>query len=319
MKRTLLVSLVGLTLVAGFFAWTFKGRSSVSVSAGLNDSELSCIRPASVDCVTAPSTTDSLAVSSQLPTAEPLKAAYLPPEVSCFELRKLVDRRCSTEERVYGSTTGAILDVKDERDLKALVQVLSDPEEDETVRHEIANVLFRSEFAGLEAALFRIVENPTEKSLFRGWAVQHLGKVLASGRSADASTALIERIRPLLTDRHIEVRREAWLALVSHGDAKALDQVVPWLKAEGPKADPMRDLAIRCAKEKDMRDQIPTIRRYIRSTNESVRISAIWLLGKWGDEESRLAFEEAASSPRPRLQSAGKLALANLNASAGKK
>ena len=211
MKRTLLVSLVGLTLVAGFFAWTFKGRSSVSVSAGLNDSELSCIRPASVDCVTAPSTTDSLAVSSQLPTAEPLKAAYLPPEVSCFELRKLVDRRCSTEERVYGSTTGAILDVKDERDLKALVQVLSDPEEDETVRHEIANVLFRSEFAGLEAALFRIVENPTEKSLIRGWAVQHLGKVLASGRSADASTALIERIRPLLTDRHIEVRREAWL------------------------------------------------------------------------------------------------------------
>ena len=66
------------------------------------------------------------------------------------------------------------------------------------------------------------------------------------------------------------------------------------------------------------RETIPAIRVYLRFTNESVRISAIWVLGKCADEESRPVFDEAASSPRPRIQSAGKLALANLNASAGK-
>ena len=286
----------------------------MSVSAGLNDSELSCIRPASVDCVTAPSTTDSLAVSSQLPTAEPLKAAYLPPEVSCFELRKLVDRRCSTEERVYGSTTGAILDVKDERDLKALVQVFSDSEEDDTVRHEIANVLFQSEFAGLDACLIKILENPAEKSLFRAWAVQHLGKVLASSQPGEAATALTERIRVLLTDRHIEVRRQALQALVKRGDAKTLEQVVTWLKTEGPEGDAMRDLAIHCAQENDLRAQIPTIRLYSRSTNDIIRIAALVALSQWGDEESRPAIEEAATSPVVRLQHCGQAALKRLDA-----
>jgi len=165
MKRGLFVALVGLALLVGLFALTFKGRRTAPVAVEQNAPE-----PA----------TNQVPVTGPHEHSEPVtqKAAYVPPEVSTPELRKLVDRRCSTEERVHGSTTGAILDVKDEQDLKALVQVFSDPEEDDTVRHEIANVLFQSEFAGLEAELFRILENPAEKSLFRGWAVQHLGKLL---------------------------------------------------------------------------------------------------------------------------------------------
>jgi hypothetical protein len=100
-------------------------------------------------------------------------------------------------------------------------------------------------------------------------------------------------------------------------DPAVLTKVRDMISDPAPEADAMRDMAMRCAQEKNWRETVPAIRAYLRSTNESVRISAIWVLGKFGDEESRPVFVEAASSPRPRIQSAGKLALANLNASAG--
>jgi HEAT repeat protein len=203
--------------------------------------------------------------------------------------------------------------VKDERDLKALVQVLSDPEEDETVRHEIANVLVRSEYVGLQDALFRVLENPAEKSLFRGWAVQHLGKLLLDDKFPCDRQTLPARLRALLTDRHIEVRREALMALVKHNDPKAIEEVVKWLQAEGPEADRMRDLAIRCAHEKNMREHIPAIRGYARSTNDIIRIAAIVALSEWGDETSRPAFEDAAQSSTVRLRRCGQAALKRLD------
>ena len=150
MKRSSFVALVGLALLVGLFALTFKGRRTAPVAVGTN--------------APSPATNQVPVTGPQMrsPTGTQ-KVSYVPPEVSTPELRKLVDRRCSTEERVHGSTTGAILDVKDERDLKALVQVLSDPEEDETVRHEIANVLFQSEFAGLEAVSYTHLTLPTKR------------------------------------------------------------------------------------------------------------------------------------------------------------
>ena len=76
----------------------------------------------------------------------------------------------------------------------------------------------------------------------------------------------------------------------------------------------MRDLAIHCAQENDLRDQIPTIRLYSRSTNDIIRIAALVALSQWGDEESRPAIEEAATSPVVRLQHCGQAALKRLDA-----
>ena len=128
---------------------------------------------------------------------------------------------------------------------------------------------------------------------------------------------LADRLRGLLTDRHRYVQRMAIQALVQHNDPAVLTKVREMISDPAPEADAMRDMAMRCALEKNWRETVPAIRAYLRSTNESVRISAIWVLGKFGDEESRPGFIEAVSSPLPRIQSAGKLALANLNASAG--
>ena len=52
--------------------------------------------------------------------------------------------------------------------------------------------------------------------------------------------------------------------------------------------------AIRCVREFDLREHIPTIRTYLRDGDEVVRVAAIVTLSQWGDEESRPAIEEAA-------------------------
>jgi HEAT repeat protein len=146
---------------------------------------------------------------------------------------------------------------------------------------------------------------------------QHLGNSLNDTHYPGDRLMLADRLRGLLTDRHRYVQRMAIQALVQHNDPAVLAKVREMISDPAPEADAMRDMAMRCALEKNWRETVPAIRAYLRSTNESVRISAIWVLGKFGDEESRPVFDEAASSSRPRIQSAGKLALANLNASAG--
>ena len=243
--------------------------------------------------------------------------AYVRPAVVTPGLASLVDRSLPFEERVRGLTSGQVTEVKDGRDLEALAQLMGDPAEDDTVRHEIASLLSRSGYAPLEARLFKIVENPAENERFRSWAVQHLGNSLNDTHYPEDRLVLADRLRGLLTDRHRYVQRMAIQALVQHNDPAVLTKVREMISDPAPEADAMRDMAMRCALEKNWRETLPAIRAHLRSTNESVRISAIWVLGKFGDEESRPGFDEAVSSPRPRLQSAGKLALASLNASAG--
>ena len=231
--------------------------------------------------------------------------AYVRPAVFTPGLSSLVDRRLPFDERVRGLTSGQVTEVKDGRDLEALAQLLGDPAEDDTVRHEIASLLSRSGYAQLEGRLFKIVENPAENERFRSWAIQHLGNSLNDAHYPGDRLVLADRLRGLLTDRHRYVQRMAIQALVQHNDPAVLAKVRDMISDPAPDADAMRDMAMRCALEKNWRETLPAIRAYLRSTNESVRISAIWVLGKFGDEESRPGFIEAASSPRPRIQSAG--------------
>jgi hypothetical protein len=82
--------------------------------------------------------------------------AYVRPAVFTPGLASLADRSLPFEERVRGLTSGQVTEVKDGRDLEALAQLLGDPAEDDTVRHEIASLLSRSGYAPLEARLFRL-------------------------------------------------------------------------------------------------------------------------------------------------------------------
>ena len=95
------------------------------------------------------------------------------------------------------------------------------------------------------------------------------------------------------------------------GDPKGVEAAARWLADE--KADGVRDLAIRCVHDLDLREHIPAIRKHVRDPDEVVRIAAIVALSQWGDEESRPAFEEAAKSDVVRLQRAGKAALERLD------
>ncbi len=95
---------------------------------------------------------------SEVTSAVPTSAvpAYVRPVVVTPGLASLVDRSLPFEERVRGLTSGQVTEVKDGRDLEALAQLLGDPAEDDTVRHEIASLLTRSGYAPLEARLFKI-------------------------------------------------------------------------------------------------------------------------------------------------------------------
>jgi len=263
----------------------------------------------------APEVATSVVVTPDVETSavpSSVGSPYVPAVVFSPGLAALVDRSLPGEERVHGLASGEMTEVKDARDLETLAQLLGDPAEDDTVRHEIASLLLRSGYAPLDACLLKVLENPAEKERFRSWAVQHVGNLLLDDKHPGDRRVLADRLRTLLTDRHIKVRREALLVLARHDDSAVLEKVRDMLADTGPGADEVRDLAIRLAQDKNMRELIPLIRPYAHATNEIIRIAAIVALSQWSDEESRPAFEAAASSSGTRLQRAGTAALARL-------
>ncbi|MCX5728018.1 MAG: hypothetical protein NTZ28_04125, partial [Nitrospirae bacterium] len=141
------------------------------------------------------------------------------------------------------------------------------------------------------------------------------GTLLAQGRLQGDPQQMILRMQHWLKDRHMEVRREALLALTRQRDPMATETALAWLKAEGPEADDNRDIAIRCVRELDLREQLPLIRSFARSTNDTTRIAAIVTLRDWHDTESRSAIEVAATSSVIRVQQCAKAALARLDKS----
>ena len=196
--------------------------------------------------------------------------------------------------------------VRHPQDIPVLVSVLKDAKDELVVRHEVAQLLIRSNYEGLVDDLIDVLNDPEETSTFRAYCVQYLWQKGRDSR-ARARQEIVSILRGCLDDRHIQVRREALLALVRVGDPKGRETAVKWLTAE--KAEGVRDAAIRCVRELDLREHIPTIRKYVRDPDTVVRIAAMVTLSQWGDEESRPAFEEAAKSDNFRLQRAGKLAL----------
>jgi len=243
--------------------------------------------------------------------ARPEKAPYAPPHVAAPELAAFVDR--NAENRVPADITSRVPRVRDDEDIPAVVSVLLDTEDDDTVRNEAANLLRRSGHSGLTADLLRVLDNPKEGARFRAFCIQHLWMNVEKADPA-CRAKIGSELREALSDRHIPVRREALLALVRMRDPKGRETAVEWLAAE--KTDGLRDAAIRCVRELGLRDHIPTIRKYLRDKNDVVRIAAILTLSQWGDEESRSGIEEAAKSGSFRLRRCAKVALKRLDRAA---
>ena len=118
-------------------------------------------------------TTQPQPPSPSQPPPLPPEAPYVPPAVATPALSNVVNERVSSEDRVHGLTSGKVPEVKNPQDLDTLAKQLANPKEDRVVRHEIVNLLVRSNYQELEPLLFKILENHAEGQDFRSWAVQH--------------------------------------------------------------------------------------------------------------------------------------------------
>ncbi len=223
-------------------------------------------------------------------------------------LADFVDRKSKT--RVTADIATRIERVQTEADVAAVVAILKDTTDSDTVRHEAASLLARSGYPKLIDDLIVILMNPAERPRFRGFCVQHLWLNHAAA-DADQKKRVVTVLQERLGDPDVVVQREALLALVRLGHPEGKRMAEQWFA--DPAAEDKRDQAIRCMATLNLRERIPEIRVCLRDTNDIIRIAAIVALSDWGDTESRGAFEEAARSSRERLQHAGKAAMAKLD------
>ena len=234
--------------------------------------------------------------------------AYDPP------LQRFLDRHLDVASRVTNLAT-QLPHVRDQQQMQAVRAVLSDRNENDTIRHEAACLLRRSGDLSLSEILNHMLDDPAESERIRAFAAQHLGVFLLHLDGVDRSMALQQRLRNLLdTDRMTAVRREALLALVRVQDPNTCARVRHGLV--DPSFATMRDCVIHCLVELDERENIEELRRVANSgasTPLTTRIAAIAALGAWRDAFSRDLFMEATQQPDQRLRDAGILALRRLD------
>ena len=165
------------------------------------------------------------------------------------------------------------------------------------------NLLDRCNYKYLPALVVSVMDSPLEKPRFRAFATQRLG-MLSAPDEHTVNAVLAARLRDALQDKHVEVRREALLALTRIRDAQAVTIVRGGL--QDPKWSDSRDLIIRCLYDLDEQSSMADIRRYLSSSHEQERIAALFVLGEWRDKASALAFSTAADEPsNPRVRRAG--------------
>ena len=195
----------------------------------------------------------------------------------------------------------------------AVLFVLHDHTDLDTIRNEAANVLRRSAIKNLSGHFLTVLDAPEEKSRFRSFMVQHLGELIVDYLNSTDMAAMTksevirDRLVKALTDQDLSVRRESVFALTRIRDAKVTAVIRSGL--QDPAWSGATDLLIHCAYDADLSDLIPAIRPFAYDTQEVVRIAAINVLAQWKDTASRPAFEEASRSSVQRIQRAGTLAM----------
>jgi hypothetical protein len=235
---------------------------------------------------------------------------YRPPAVSDPKLAPLVNRYA--ENRVKTDMFNRYPEAKPE-DFPALLTVLSDTKDGDTERHEVAELLRRSQCPELHATLFKILDNPDETARFRGFVMQYLGMMaLEAAEDSDDRQTLVTRTRDALTDEHFEVRAQALQNLCRLKDPVGIETAVKWLtykSADDFERGYILNQAIRCVGDLDLKENLPTIRKYARDPNNTVRIAAIVVLSNWNDVESLPAMQEAAEAKDPLVKKCGQEAL----------
>ena len=235
---------------------------------------------------------------------------YVPPSTHNPELARFVNREA--EGRVTPDLSTRLPKVQHPDDVKAVVSVLLDTQDDDTVRHEAASLLHRSNYAGLTDDLLKVLNNPAEKERFRSFVVQHLWSQTEKAKPAEKAR-ITEVLHASLADRHTAVRREALLALVRLKDPQGVETALKWLDDPSPDRDAVRDLGVRVVREQNLREHLPRIRELLRSPNDDVKRQAMVTVGEWGDQESKPALEEAAKSDKPLVKSTATAALKRLD------
>jgi hypothetical protein len=258
--------------------------------------------------------TASASALADAPTEDALPRPSALPENPA--LRIFVDKAAAP--RFGGDFEARVPTINDPADIAWIVYVLRDATDLDAVRNEAANLLRRSHIAGVDQHLLAVLLSAREKERFQSYAVQHLGDLMREYRDGTVAED-ISRARTIQTalvaalkNPHFMVRSEAVMALARERDPHAADIIRTGLN--DPHWSQGQDLLIRCAKEAELTDLIPTIRPLAYATNDVVRIAAVNVLAQWRDEVSRPAFEEASRSSVPRLQRAGTLAISLLDA-----
>ena len=257
-----------------------------------------------------------------LPESEP-KKYYVPPPVKDKKLAALVNR--DAKDRIFTNMAARFPEVQHPEDFPALLSVLTDVKDDDTVRHEVAFLLMRSHCPDLVSIFFKILDSPEEQPRFRAFTMQYLFEMVQEFSNQSATEQLLTaKMRASLDDKNFEVRTQALQNLCRLKDEVGLQTAVKWLdysnykpvsteKTEFERATILKQ-AIEQIHAAGLKEHLDEIRQHVKDANAIIARAAIVTLADWKDTESLPLFQEAAKSSDPLLKSCAQTAIKKMAA-----
>ena len=147
-----------------------------------------------------------------------------PPSVILYSGNAALDRFVNKqfgETRLTADFTSLVPRLDDPREIEAVVQVMNDWSDDDTVRNEAIDLLRRSHHGELDRRLIALLDRPFECERIRAFFVQHLGIGFINATAGTEHTTR-QRLIAALDDRDLAVRREALSTLVEVRDHDGL-------------------------------------------------------------------------------------------------
>lgn len=240
------------------------------------------------------------AVTATLARVEEKTPAYVAPIVKDPHLAVFVNRLSSVNDRLFDDMASFLPSITTPVDIAAVRFVLHDKSEIDVIRHEAANLLVRSNTAGLDMDFITIAEDPRDGDRFRGWAVQHLSTLLVESQETYLSAG--NRLRRFLGDGPIEVRREALLGLARLNDPVAKQTALHWLRTTPAVPDSLIETSLRSLSEMDPSEIVGPATLYVVHPSETVRVAAIVALGESTDPTALAVLERVARDPKTTLR-----------------
>lgn len=236
----------------------------------------------------------------------PAPRHHLPKSQANPYLVAFCDPSLDLAKRIPNDLSSNLFSLQTPEEVKLVINVLRNSKEPDAVRNHAANLLRNSDNLSVLGILITILNDHSETTRMRAFAIQHLDSLMES--SSEKPLQVTSNLETLLGSDVHELRAQAFQTLlrIRNPVAEALRQRI---LSRAVQDDAFLVISLNSIAERQEYIFLPQVRAFLTSPRASVQIASISALGLLRDVQSKPALFALRDAEDPNVRSAVKVAI----------